>query len=241
MKFISLCFSVFVALLSFGQYEDLDELKIMYADGNYEKLIAKSEKLADKDDTKKNPFVYLWMSRGYFGISRSGEADPEFKNAFKNGMSAFAKAVKYDDSTTQALVKHGEFVKEFTLSAAERIINDIEVEDYRKAYGWGVKYSKMAKDVAGYTFLEGALKYRNSDRSGANNAWKEAEQLLENVESLSGWWEADIKLLKRGVIETARCHLTSRQVDKARDVLDKYLKFFENDEEYAEAYEELKG
>lgn len=241
MKFTTLCFSMLIAALSFGQFEDIDELKIMYADGNYEKLIAKSEKYADKDDSKKNPFVYLWMARGYYGISRSGEADPEFKNAFKNGMSAFAKAVKYDDSTTRALVKHGEFVKEFTLSAAERIVNDVEVEDYRKAYGWGVKYGKMAKDPAGYLFLEGALKYRNADRSGANNSWKEAEKLLEKVESLNGWWDADIKLLKHGVIETARCHLTSRQVDKARDVLDKYKKFFENDLDYQEAYEELKG
>jgi hypothetical protein len=226
------CFS------SFSQAPNYSDLVILYADGNYEKLIDKAEKYTNNDDTKKDPNPYIFMAKGYYKISVSGEAGDDFKNAFKDALGAFGKACKYD-TDGKAAAKHSDFINEFTLNAAERIVNDAEAQDFKKAYSWNVKYTKVAKNSGGTLYMEGACKYRNADKSGANNSWKEAEVAMEGVTNLDKWWEADKKLLRVGLIETARVYIDSRQVEKARALLDKYKPLFDGNQDFNTAYQEL--
>ena len=132
-----------------------------------------------------------------------------------------------------------QFVKEFTLNIAERIINDAEAQDFKKAYGLNVKYNKIAKNLGGTLYMDGACKFRNADKSGANTAWKEAEKAMEGIQSLHDWWDADKNLLRVGVIETARTYIDMRQVEKATDLLEKYKSYFEGDKDFEAAYTEL--
>jgi hypothetical protein len=238
MKFQATVAAFLLGLMSFSYAQDYDDLTILYADGNYEKLVAKAEKYTQKDDTKKDPIPYIWMAKGLYKISISGNDDPAYKNAFKDAMGSFAKAVKYDPEN-EARSKHSEFVEEFTNAAAELIINDADAEDYGKAYGWSVKYGKMAKNEAGNMFMQAALKYRRSDKSGANNAWKEAKEMMEGVNSLSSWLEADRKLLRAGLMESASCLIDSRQNEKARALLDEYAALFAGDEDWQSRYDAL--
>ncbi|MBU2019432.1 MAG: hypothetical protein KJ941_07295 [Bacteroidetes bacterium] len=238
MKLSILFVICLIGLPVFSQSPDYSDLVMLYADGSYEKLIGKAEKYTTKDDTKKDPNPYIFMAKGYYKISVSGEAGEDFKNAFKDALGAFGKARKYD-TDGEATAKHADFINEFTLSAAERIINDVGAEDFKKAYSWNVKYNKVAKDLGGTLFMEGACKYRNADKSGANNSWKEAEVAMENVSSLEDWWEADKKLLRVGLIETARVYIDSRQVEKARTLLDKYKPLFTGNNDFEADYQEI--
>jgi hypothetical protein len=236
--YIATIFGFFFSLSALAQYTDFDEMKILYADGNYEKLVAVGEKYADKDATKKNPNVYMWMAKGYYKISVSGEADDDFKNAFKTGIGALDKAMKYDTDGS-CFAENEEFVNRFTMSCIERIMNDIGEEDYRKAYGWNIKYLKISPNPVGAKYMEGALKYRNSDKGGANTAWKDAENMLKDISSIDGWLKADVELLKHGVIQTAEAYVSGRQIEKAKELLNKMAPWFEADEDFKMEYDKI--
>ena len=78
-----------------------------------------------------------------YKLSITGEESDDYNKPFKNGPEIHvSKAFKYDkDQACQT--EHAEFVQEFMKSAAIRIINDAQSEDYSKAYGWNVKYVKI--------------------------------------------------------------------------------------------------
>ncbi len=231
-------FGLLFTFAAAAQAPEFDDLKILYADGNYEKLVSQSEKYAGKDDTKKDPNVYMWMAKGYYKISVSGEADDDFKNAFKSGIGAMGKAFKYD-SDGSCQTENEEFVSKFTLACVERILNDVGAEDYRKAYSWNIKYLKISPNPIGCKFMEGTCKFRNSDKGGANSSWKEAENMIKEINSIDGWLEADVLLLKHGVIQTAECYISSRQVDKAKELLNKMAPWFEDDDEFKVEYDKV--
>jgi|TARA_R110000737_G_scaffold17480_2_gene35193 hypothetical protein len=236
--FFATILGLFFSLSTLAQAPDFDDLKILYADANYEKLVSVTEKYSDKDDTKKDPNVYMWMAKGYYKISVSGEAGDDYKNAFKTGIGALGKAMKYDSDGSCAS-EHDDFVDQFTKACVERIMNDIGSEDYRKAYGWNIKYLKISQNPLGATYMEGALKFRNSDKGGANTAWKEAETMLKDINSIEGWLKADVELLKYGVIQTAEAYVSSRQIDKARELLNKMAPWFEKDDDFQMTYDKI--
>ena len=64
--------------------QEYDDLLILKADQNWEKLIISSEKYTLKDATKNDPIPYYYMAYGLYKISFVGDRPDEFKNAFKN-------------------------------------------------------------------------------------------------------------------------------------------------------------
>lgn len=236
--FIATVIGLFFGFAAQAQSPDFDDLKILYADANYEKLVSHCEKYADKDNTKKDPWVYLWMAKGYYKISVSGEGGEDFKNAFKDAIGALGKMMKYDADGSCAK-ENDEFMVKFTNACIERIMNDVGAEDYRKAYGWNIKYMKISENPVGAQFMEGACKFRNADKGGANAAWKLAEASLSDVKSIDDWTDADVLLMKMGIIQTAECYVSARQLDKAKSLLNKAAPWFENDEEFKAEYEKV--
>jgi hypothetical protein len=87
--------------------------------------------------------------------------------------------------------------------------------------------------------MDGAAKYRNADKGGANALWKEAETMLKKITSLDEWTEADRTLLKIGVMEAAECYISSKQVEKAKETMNKVAPWFESDPDFKEKYDAL--
>ena len=233
--YLILFLGFFLSFGSYAQAPEYDDLKILFADASYEKLVRQCEKYMNKDETKKDPAVYLWMAKALYAIDVSGNTDDNFKNAFKDGINYLGKCFKYDsEGTVQA--EHEEFINEFTMACVERIVNDVQAGDFKKGYGWVVKYKKIARYPAGLSYMEGACKFRNSDKGGANTAWKLAGEELSEIKSLEGWPKADRELLKHGVIQTAEALISSRQVSKAQEVLNKVAPWFEADEDFKAVY-----
>jgi len=234
--------AIFFFLTSFltlnAQPPKYDDLKILYADANYEKLVKVAENYSLKEELKKDALPFLWLAKGLYKISLSGTDDEKFKNAYKDAIGAIGKALKNDKDGTQ-LVDHLEFVEEFQMSMVTMIENDLSAKDYNKASGWILKYFKVTKNPIGAKFLDGASKYRKADKGGANTAWKEAETLLGKLTSIDDWTEADKKMLKLGVLETAECYIASKQREKAKTVLNKVAQWFEGDEDFKAKYDEI--
>lgn len=237
-KVIGLFFLFVSALTANAQAPNYDDLKILYADANYEKLVKVAEGYTQKDDLKKDPLPFVWLAKGLYKISLSGTDDEKYKSAYKDAIAALGKAMKNDKDGT-GLTDHTEFVEAFQMSLVEMINNDIAAKDYSKASGWVIKYYKITKNPVGAKYLDGSTKYRKADKGGANTLWKEADLMLTKITSIEDWSKADKEILKTGVLQTAECYIASKQTEKAKSTLNKIAQWYEDDADFKAKYDEL--
>ena len=238
MKKLVLICALLTTKLLVAQAPEYNDLRILYADGDYEKLVRASEKYTANDKTKSDALPHMWMGRGLYKVSLSGSDDENYKNAYKEAIGEVGKSIKYDkDGSVQS--EYAEFYDEFKNSLVETIRNEIDVKDYRKASTWILKYYKINMKSIGAKYLDGVCKYRNSDKGGANTAWKEADNMLKSVSDISGWDQAEKDMLMMGVIQTAECYLTARQTDKAKAVMGRVAQWYENNEDFKAKYDQI--
>lgn len=180
--------------------------------------------------------AHLWLSKALYKMSLSGNPDERYKNAYKDAMGALGKAIKLDkDGAVQE--KEEKFITEFKSSMVESIGNEMAVP--KKALGMVMKYYKIVPNSIGAKYFEGAVKYLDGDKGGANTAWKDAQTKLDAATDVESWSAPDKELLKLGVMLTADCYVKGKQVDKAKAVLGKVAQYFENDEAFKAKYDEI--
>lgn len=239
-NFITLFALLLLGLNTYAQGE-YNDLKILYADEKYEKLVGEAEKYTEKESTKYDPVPYIWAARALYKISLTGTTDERFKNAYKDAITFLSKGMKYDikKNDGQAMIEFSEFIDEFKMSLYNRISNDIGAGDFKKGYAWCVKYQKISDKFAGVNYVIGACKHQDGDKSTARAKWTEGEQALTEVTGIDEWSEADRKMLKLGILQTAKAFKESQQMDKARETLNKAAQWFEEDEDWKVQYDEI--
>jgi len=232
---------IFIASMSYAQPPVYDDLKILYADANYEKLAKIASSYTEKDKTKKDILPYIWLAKGLYKVSLSGTDDPKFKNAYKDAIKYLSKGIKYDMKYNEGstIAEHKEFIDKFQLSLFEIIDNEISAGGFRKAYGWCIKYNKITTNLVGIKYLMGACKYKDQDKATARTLWQEGDKLLDGLTTTEGWSEADLKTFKLGLLTSAEALKSTRQVDKARALLNKTAQWFEDDADWKERYDEI--
>ena len=232
---------LFISQLSFSQSPKYDDLKILYADANYEKLAKVASGYTESDKTSKDVLPYIWLAKGLYKISLSGTDDENFKNAYKDALKYMSKGMKYDlkynDGAT--LAEHQEFVDELQRSLFELIENELAFGSAQKAYGWAIRYQKITENLAGIKYVMGVCKYNSEDKTTARSLWQEADTELKAVETIKNWSEADKLILKIGILRSAAALNDSRQQDKARELLNKVAHWFENDEDWKFRYDDI--
>lgn len=240
MKYIITCLGlIFMSQIAFAQ--DYDELKILYADGNYKKLVARAIKITENDKRKKEVPPYFWAAKGLYKISESGEDDEKYKNAYKDAIKYFGKGLKYDLKLNDGgtLEEFQEFADMFQLSLYHRINNEYEAGLFKKAYSWSVKYQKISANLAGAKYFSGACKTLDSDPGSARTFWNDGEEMLKEITSIDGWSEADKKMLMMGILYSAEVLKSKRQKDKAKILMNKVAQWFEEDEVWIAKYDEI--
>ncbi len=232
---------LFVAQIAFSQAPKYDDLKILYADANYEKLAKVASGYTENDKTKKDVLPYIWLARGLYKVSLSGTDNEDFKNAYKDAISALGKGIKYDLKETDGAIisEHSEFIELFQKSLFEIIDNELTSGSAQKAYGWAVRYNKITQNESGIKYVMGVCKYKAEDKTTARSLWQEADEILKTVESIQTWSEADKSMLKIGILRSAAALNESRQQDKARELLNKVAQWFENDDDWKARYDEI--
>ena len=221
--------------------QDYNDLRILYADENYEKLVKEAEKYTEDDDTKYEAAPYFWAAKALYKISLSGTTDENFDNAYKDAITFMSKGIKYDLKKGDGAVmeEFGEFISEFQISLYNRISNEMGAASYKKAYSWAVKYKKISTEETGVNYVIGACKYQDGDRSSSRTAWQEADKLIQEVTDVDSWSEADRKMLKLGIFETAKVYKQTNQMSMAKETMNKAAQWFEEDEDWKSMYDEI--
>lgn len=229
-----------ISVAAKAQAPEYNDLKILYADENYPKLVKEAEKYTTKDDTAKDPIPYIWMAKGLYKISLSGTTDDDFKSAYKDAIKYLAKAFKYDLKYNEGvnLAEEKEFIDMFQMSLMETIVNELSSDNMKKAFSWAIKYWKITEHEVGTKFMLGATKF-DEDKTGAKDYWKDGKALLDETTSIDGWSEADVQMLKLGILYSAKAMKSGRQEEYAKEILDKATPWFEGDEEWQQLYDEF--
>lgn len=229
---------IYTGSAALAQSPEYNDLIILYADGNYEKLIREATKYNEKDATKKDALPYLWLSKGLYAISQVGDRDVMYKNAFKESVSALGKFRKKDKDGS-IYNENVEFVEELKKASLEGVYNEVDAKNYRKAVPLLMSYYKIMPDDLGGKYLEAACKFRENDKSGANYIWKDTEKRLAELTSIEDWSENDKKLFKKGILETAACYKEGKQLEKAKATLNKVAQWYGDDADFKERYDEI--
>lgn len=237
---LTILFVAFFSLFNYAQ-RNYDDLKILYADANYEKLAKVGKGYVSNDKYKKDIPPYIWLSKGLYKISLSGTSDPKYKNAYKEAIKYFGAGLKYDlkYNNGETYAEHSEFVNTFQNSLAELIDNEVSSGNFKRAYGWCIKYGKISPNKLASKYLMGACKFEDMDKASARTLWQEASKLMDEVTTLDGWNEADLMMFKNGLLYSAAAMIKGRQNGPAKDLLNKASQWFEEDEDWKERYDDI--
>lgn len=232
---------LFISNLVYGQPPKYDDLKILYADANYEKLSKVAEGYTVKDNTKKDALPFIWLAKGLYKVSKSGTDDEKFKNAYKEAIGFLSKGMKNDLKYNEGLelAEHKEFIDELQLSLQEIIENEVASGNFKRAYGWTIKYVKITQHEIGAKFMMGACKFEDEDKPTARTLWQEGNKEMETLSGVDDWSQADRNIFKSGVLYSAAAMVKGRQVDAARSLLNKAAQWFEEDEDWKSRYDEI--
>ncbi len=245
MKNLILVFAILLcAGTSLAQPPVYDDLKILYADADYEKLIKKAEAYTLKDKTSKDALPYIWLAKGLYKISLSDISDEKYKNAYKDALKYMGKGIKYDIKYNEMMTvrEHEEFLHELQSSLQMRVEQEMATGDvggFKKGFSWALKYDKITTNGIVVKYVAGACKYNSGDKPGARRDWQEGEALLKDVESVEGWSEADKNMMKMGVLHSAKAMMEANQKDSARALLGKVAQWFEGDSDWQVRYDEI--
>ncbi|MDX1651950.1 MAG: hypothetical protein R3277_05630 [Brumimicrobium sp.] len=232
-------FTLFVGLIisTFTIAQDYQDLLILKADGDWEKLIKEAEKYTLKSKTENDALPYYYLAYGQYKISFVGDRDEAYKNAYKDALSTVGKLGRKDE-TGEVREKYADFFNELKLSLLEIIQNDFEAGEHRRAFGWVMRIYKFDRDNISGKLLEAVCRYRNSDKATARSKWREAEELIKAADA-STWSEADKQMIMFGLYESAKCLVEGRQEDQAKEIMNWGAEHFEEYEKWNQYYDEI--
>ncbi|MEX2483065.1 MAG: hypothetical protein WED10_00800 [Brumimicrobium sp.] len=217
-----------------GEYQDLLILK---ADENWEKLIKTAEKYTLKNKTSDDPVPYYYLAYGQYKISFIGDRDDAYDNAYKDALTTVGKLNRKDDDGA-VREEYSEFFDELKSSLLEIIQNEFDNEEYRRAFGWVMRIYKFGRDNISGKYIEAVCRYRNMDKATARVKWREAKELLKEVDA-SQWSEVDKKMIMFGMYESAKVLVESRQDKQAKEIMNLGAEYFDEYERWNEYYDEI--
>lgn len=243
-KILFLLFNFTVLFLN-GQPPKYDDLKILFADAQYEKLVKDAEKYVNKPDLSEDPIPNVYLSMGLYKISFTSlvEENPAFSDSREASYEALSAAIELDKNGTK-LDEHAAFIDEVQEYVMEVIGNEVELESYTKAASYIKTYAKVTKNAkAAAKLYEGYVKYLKApdDASSAESAWEKAIKMLtkDSLNDPSNWTKNDLILAKNGLLGTVKSMIAIENIDNIDILLEYYKPVFREDEEFLTELEKI--
>ncbi|HIP36462.1 MAG TPA: hypothetical protein EYG85_06375 [Crocinitomix sp.] len=250
--------NIFLLLLFIGtllnvnaQPPAYDDLVVLFADGNYEKLLKKAEKYTQSDKTKKHAIPYLFLAKGNYEIAREGgDLLEKYPKAGRDALKYAGKCISKDKDGT-VYKDNLAFFTTLKNSIIEEIRNLVDTQEWSKISGKLLAIQKVDKQDIGVHYLAAAKAYYTKDRKKFASEAKLANEMLKNADpskftinedddvDINEKKKADLEMLKIGVIAYAEALIIAKQEQKAKDIMGKIAQWYENDTEFKAKYDEI--
>ncbi len=229
-----------------------DDLLILFADGDYAKLLKKAEQYTQGDKTRKDAIPYLYLSMANYEISKGADEEltEKYPRAAKDAIKYAGKCIQKDKDGS-VYNENLEFFTKLKNAIIEDLRNYVDANDWARLSGKTPLMQKVDKADIGIHYLKAAVAYYKKDRKGMTVEAQLADKMLEEADpskftinededvDITNKKKADLEMLKLGVIAYAQALVDARQEQKAKEVLGKVAQWFENDEEFKSKYDEI--
>ena len=219
-----------------GEFEDL---RILYMDGKYEKLLGKAERYTDKDDTRKDPTPYLYLSKAYFEMSRLEEYAEDYppEKCFRNSLK-WASKYRRKDKDGSLFAEHDLYFRELKESAIIEAGGLMSDQKYSRAKRYYDAICDFDPEDPGAWLMLGYCKVQIRNVREAQIDFEKAGEVL-HTRDLSTLNSVERKLLREGVFTYSDYLVEQSMRDSARTTLELVKPVLEGDNEFDMKYSKL--
>lgn len=222
-----------------AQSPDYDDLLNLFVDEKYDKLLRKAEGYTLDDKTKKDPVPYLFMSMGYYEMSKLDEYKTDYPNAFKDALKYLSKYASKDKNREFGADYEDFFneIRKATISEAEIMTDQEKYTKAKSMYGYLID---LDPNDAGAYIMEGMTFQAMKSKKEAETSFKAAKELLSSKKCTIKNKDQMV-FLKSALIRYATYLNDSGSKTQAIEWLDLGKEFFPDDKEYQVNYESIGG
>ena len=223
---------LFVAGFAKAQEDEFQDLRVLYMDQKYEKLISKAEAYVAKDKTRKSPEPYLYLSKAYFEISQSEEHNAKYPpdKAFRDALK-WASKYRRKDKEGEIYDENDFYFNELKKSAIEEAAGLMSDQKYSRAKRYYDGITSFDPGDPGAWLMLGYCQVQMRAMQEAKLTLIEAGRVMHtaNMEKLNS---TDRKLLLSGVTYYSDYLIEQGMKDSARTTLDLARPALDGDSEY---------
>lgn len=224
---------------SLAQDDEFEDLRILYMDGEYEKLIRKSEKYTEKDDTRKDASPYLFLSKAYYEISMDEKYHEDYRpdRAFRDALK-WAKKYRRRDPEGALFEENDLYFRELKESAFRSAGAQLAEEKYSRARRFYDAIADFDPEDPGAWLMLGYCQMQERNRREAEMSFQEAGKVMAGRD-LSTLNSVEKDIFLQGVMKYSDYLVTESMRDSARTTLEMAIPALEGDPEFDAAYQKL--
>lgn len=218
--------------------KDYKDLLAMFVDEKYEKCLYKAEGYTLKDETKKDPLPYLYVSMCYFEMSKRDEFKEKYPDAFKQSMKFLSK-YGAKDKEQKYVGDFEDFFGEIRTTAINEAESQYDAQKYTKSKTIYDQLVDIDPNDAGANIMLGLSFSGMKSKKEADVAIKKAMTTL--MEKKASKTKEQLNLLKNAIMLYATQLNESGNREGAKEWLDLGLEYFKDDKEYKVTYDTIAG
>ncbi len=202
---------------------NLDELQQLYADGDWLKLVKKSDNYKVKPKFATDPTPSIYLAKGFYGMYANGVKDSRIAEPYEEALATVAEAMEMELSGVFNMKFHKTWLNDFQ----NKITNDYifmggleyDSDGFPTYYSGDDKerssevmenintgieyYSTITKNPFVMAFFNAAIRYNNRDAKGAKAILEETIPVFMKLKKLDKLTDTDKKVLVHGLVMSA--------------------------------------
>lgn len=243
MKFKIQLVTVTVFVMACGlanaQSDDFEDLRVLYMDHKYEKLISKAEAYVKKDKTKRDPEPYLYLSKAYFEMSQLEEYSKKLpsEKAFREAMK-WATKYRRKDREGEIYEDNDFYFNELKKAVIEEAAGLMSDEKYSRAKRYYSSITSFDPDDPGAWLMLGYSQIMMRAAMEAKISLVEAGRVLNTVD-LTRLNSVERRLLLDGVVNYSDYLMEQGMRDSVRTTLNLVKPALDGDAEFDMYFEKM--
>lgn len=222
-----------------AQKQPYEDLLVKYVDEKYEDCLAKAFGYTEKDDTKKDPLPYIYVSMCYYEMSKIEKYRmmEEYKKSDKDAVK-YAEKYRKKDKNKEFFDNYADFWADLNLMSQEAGLNAYDDEKgLSKAKQWFDGMTGYYPENPGAWMMLALTQYKSNLAKEGDASMAKFQPALDQVGGVGMLPDDQKKLLKAALIHYATYMDSKGNRSKAKEMLEIGKDFFMDDAEFKGAYE----
>ena len=218
--------------------KDYKDLLTLFVSEKYDKCLYKAEGYTLKDETKKDPLPYMFMSRCYFEMSKRDQYKEKFPDAFKNAMKYISKYGQKDKERKYA-AEYEDFFSDLRLAAMLEAESMMDALKYTKAKTLYDQITDMDPNDAGAYLMLGVSQHLMKAKKESELSIKTARTILTDKKASTA--KEQLSLMRDAITKYATILNDAGNKTSAKEWLDLGMEYLKDDKEYKVTYDMIAG